>query len=205
MVLITALMFVHGGCATPKQRTNLARQVDTLRAANEELERSMAQRDADISHLGKQVQTLQQLGIDRPFAAFAPVMIEIAGHSGGADYDGQPGDDGINVYLRLRDADGDVVKAPGQIRVSLLDASNVESPRTIGTFQFTDLSEVRKLWYGRFGTYHYTIKCPFPRDVKLPESRELIVIAEFVDYLTGATFLSNEKVRFSVQTVGRAP
>ena len=116
----------------------------------------------------------------------------------GADYDGKPGDDGVTVYLRPRDADGHVVKVPGRITVQLLDNTDLGSPRPLGLYVFADPSELRKLWHGRFATQHYTLKCPFPPGTKLPDARRVTVSAEFVDYLTGATLTAVEEVPVSL-------
>ena len=131
---------------------------------------------------------------------FAPVKLEIASLSGGADYDGKPGDDGVNVYLRLHDADGDAVKVPGRIKVQVVDNSNLHSPRVIGLYPFDDPGEVRKTWHGKFGTQHFSLKCPFPTGMLLPASRTLLVSAEFVDLLSGTTLTASQEVKFAVPT-----
>ena len=105
-----------------------------------------------------------------------------------------PGDDGVTVYLRPRDADGDVVKAPGRISIQLLDNTNLRTPRVLALKVFDDPEELRKLWHGRFATNHYTLKCPFPPEVELPTSRRVTVSAEFTDYLTGATLTAVKEV-----------
>jgi len=184
-------------CISPGERARLVKDNEALRREKERLERTVAQRDGTIATLHKQIDDLKRLGPDRPADLFAPVTIEIASLSGGADYDGQPGDDGITVYLRPRDADGDVVKVPGLIKVQLVDNTVLESPRVLRVYAFDDLNQVRKTWHGKFGTQHYTLRCPFPPGVELPKSRRLLVSASFVDILTGATFTANQEVAFA--------
>lgn len=184
------------GCDSPSHRVQAVREASTLRADNERLERALQSRDADVARLEQQVRTLQTFGPDRPVSAFAPTAAELLPLSGGANYDDQPGDDGISVYLRLRDSDGDPVKAPGQVRVQLLDNTDLTNPTVVGVYLFTDIAELRRLWHGRFGGQHYALRCPFPPNAKLPSSGQLTVRAEFADYLAGATLTATAEVTF---------
>jgi len=140
----------------------------------------------------RQIDTLKSLGPDRPFDLFAPVRIEIVRRSGGQDYDGRPGDDGVTLYVRPLDADGDVVKVPGRISVQLLDVSNLERPKVVGVYHFTSPEQLRRTWYGRLGTQHYTLKCPFSDGVVPPPSLDARV--EFTDFLTGKTLTALAEV-----------
>lgn len=191
-----SLMLV--GCGPDVRAIRAMRENESLREEKGKLERAVLERDGAIAGLQKQVGDLQSLGPDRPMGFFAPVKLEIASLSGGADYDGKPGDDGINVYLRPKDADGDVVKAPGRIKVQVIDNSDLAAPKVIGVYSVEKLDEVRKTWHGKLGTQHFTIKCPFPAGVALPASRTLVVSAEFLDLLTGATLTATKEVKFAI-------
>jgi len=180
------------------ERGKILRDNDALRRDKGRLERTVAQRDATIASQRKQIDNLQGFAPDRPVGMFAPVKLEIASLSGGADYDGKPGDDGITVYLRPRDADGDVVKVPGRMKVQLVDNTDLGSPRVLGVYPFENLDEVRKTWHGKFGTQHFTLKCPFPSGVELPKSRRVLVSAEFIDLLAGATLTASKEVGISI-------
>lgn len=194
--LTLSTILLHAACQSPDERIKVQRECDALSVRAEELNRELHDRDARLAELSRQIETLKLFGPDRPADAFAPQSIDLARLSGGADYDGRPGDDGITVYLRLRDADGDAVKAPGQVRIQVLDPTDLQSPRLIGVYDFTRLEDLRRAWYGRFGTYHFAFKCPFPAGVKLPESGTVLVTVEFVDYLTGRTLAVSERLRF---------
>ena len=161
-ILAVSLLAVASSCGNPGRRAELVQQTDTLRRENQRLERLVSDRDGAIALLDRQIVNLQTFEANRPANLFAPVKLEIASLSGGADYDDRPGDDGVTVYLRPRDTDGHIVKAPGAIRVQLLDNSDLNNPRVIGVYDFTDPETIRKSWYGKFGTSHYTLKCPFP-------------------------------------------
>lgn len=198
-VWVTGLLLLAvPACFSPGQRAALVKQRDTLRRDKARLDRTVAQRDGTIASLRRQIEDLQRLGPDRPVGLFAPVSLEIAGLSGGADYDDKPGDDGVTVYLRPFDADGDVVKVPGRITIQLLDNTNLASPRVLGVFVFDDLDQLRRFWHGRFATQHFTLKCPFPAGAKLPDTRRVTISAEFLDFLTGATLTAVKEVSITV-------
>jgi len=182
------------GCFSPGDRAKLIQEAEGLRRENERLERVVADRDSTVSGFQKQIENLKTFQRDRPADLFAPEKLEIVRRSGGADYDGQPGDDGVTVYLRLLDADEDVVKVGGRIRVELQDPSTPGTPRVIGLYVFDRADELRKLWYGRFGTQHFTLKCPFPAGFKLPTGGRVTVRAQFDDYLTGRTLTALDEV-----------
>ena len=193
---LSALLLLGApACVSPGERARLIKDNDLLRRETESRQRTIAQRDGTIAQLHRQIRDLQGFGPDRPVDLFAPVAIEVASRSGGADYDGKPGDDGVTIFLRLRDADGDIVKAPGWITVQLLDNTNLGAPRLLGVYRFDDVERLRKAWYGKFGTQHYSLKCPFPPEVDPP--RRVDVKVEFLDWLTGRTLTANREVPVS--------
>ncbi len=185
------------GCLSPGERANLLQDNDALARQVAGLERNVSLRDDTIGGLRRQVERLQGFGPDRPAALFAPVNIAMASLSGGADYDGKPGDEGITIHLQLLDAEGDVVKAPGTITIQLLDNSDLGKPTLVGVYRFDDPDTLRKVWFGRFGTQHYTLKCPFPPGVKLPVTHRVTASAEYVDYLTGKTLTTTQELDFT--------
>ena len=182
----------------PGQRAKLVKENEALRRTKQRLEHTVGERDGTIAALHRQIEHLEGFGPDRPADLFAPVKIEIASLTGGADYDDEPGDDGVTVYLRPRDEDGHVVKVPGRIKIQLLNNTDLSKPRLVGLYEFSDPHELRTLWHGRFGTQHYTLKCPFPPAAKLPETRRLTLAIEFVDYLTGSTLTATQGVTISL-------
>ncbi len=200
-VRVAALTLItSSACVTPGERARLVKDREALQRKSEQLEWTIAQRDGTIATLSKQVRDLQGFGPDRPADLFAPVRIDIVSRSGGSDYDGKPGDDGVTVYLRPIDSTGDGVKAPGQITIQLLDNTNLDSPRLLGVYRFDDSQRLRMTWYGKFGTQHYTLKCPFAHGVLPP--RHVNVSVEFIDYLTGRTLRASKEVTVSLVGAG---
>jgi len=198
ILVVAGVSCAASACRAPGEWARLVKENQSLREEKTRLERGACERDATIEWLQKQIENLKGFAPDRPADAFAAVKLEIASLSGGASYDDKPGDDGITVYLRPLDADGDVVKVPGRITIQLLDNSALGSPRVVGVCDFNDIKELRKLWYGKLGSQHYSLRCPFPAEAVLPESRKLLVSAAFVDFLTGKTLTANREVSFAV-------
>lgn len=188
------------GCISPGERAGIVQERDALSLRVNALQRDNAQRDGTIALLRKQIDNLQSFDDQRPAYLFAAVKVEIVSRSGGADYDGEPGDDGVTVYLQPRDAYGDVVKVPGLITIQLLDNSNMAAPRVLGVYRFGDPQELERLWYAWLATSHYTLRCPFRENIVVPESRLITVSASFLDYQTGATFTAVKEVKISHPT-----
>lgn len=182
-------------CSNGPEMGRLMRENDSLKRDSRRQAREIAERDAAVASLRAQIDNLHTWSGERPADLFAATSIEIASLSGGADYDGRPGDDGITVYLRPKDADGDVVKVPGHIEVQLLDNAVLKKPRVIGSYVF-EVDKLRETWHGRFMTNHYTLKCPFSPDQELPASRRLLVTVKFTDFLTGAELTATQEVEF---------
>lgn len=182
------------GCADHAAVVRLSVDNDKLRGELALARRVLADRDATIHRLTRQVETLHGWGADKPVDLFAPVTIEILSRSGGYDDDGAPGDDGVVVYVRPRDADGHAVKVPGAIRIELTDASVLGAQRSVGVYDFDGPSELRSMWYAAFGTDHYTARCPFFPGVDPPAGPEVTVNVQFRDYLTGATLSATKAV-----------
>ena len=205
-VLATAVALTTGvaGCdtATADRLRTCQQQVDALGQENLQLERKLLAGDARISDLQEQVQTLQGLGPERLNALFVVDRLELGSLTGGADYDGVPGDDGVTVYLRPLDADGHVLKAAGEIIVELLDTGVPGSPRSLGQYVYNDPSELGKLWHGRFLTDHYTIRCPWDPATGPPTRREVVINVTFYDFLTGKRLTATRAVTVELPDAG---
>lgn len=180
-VVSGVVLALSAGCAGPT--------VAELQADLKRREEELAQRDQKLQAAADAIEQLrtallQARGLDpqRWERAFRPVELEIASLSGGADYDGRPGDDGVNVYLRPIDRDGDVVKVAGEIRVQLYDLAAVPGRQLVGEYR-VPAAECGKYWYGKLLTQHFTIKCPWP--AAPPAHDEITIRASFIDDLTG--------------------
>jgi hypothetical protein len=195
-----ALISAVAGCNSTQVNHEkiLAQKVDALTDENAKLSRELAERDGAIASLQVQVDNLLELGPGRLDHLFAVERIELVRLTGGADYDGKPGDDGITVYLRPVDAQGDALKAAGEIRIQLLDLTDLGRPRELGLYVINDPGQLRTIWHSGLLTDHYTIQCPWRPGGGPPANREVTIRATFLDWLSGREFTAQKVVRVSV-------
>lgn len=179
----------------PMELTRLEEKVDQLTAEKQRLGSELGERDGRIEALKKKIEECQERGPNPLASLFRPTRLEIADRTGGADYDGKPGDDGVTVYLRPLDEDGHAVKAPGEIQIILYDLTDPGHPREIGSYVVNEPAVLRKSWYSGWMTNHYTIKCAWPPGVQPPASREVLIRASFVDAVTGDKLVATKEVK----------
>jgi hypothetical protein len=168
--------------------TGCAQQSDVdLNRRIAELSEQLAERENRIESLMSANQELQtRVSTIRGFKQedlnriFFPERLEIARLSGGHDFDGRPGDDGVRIYLKPIDRDGDALKVAGDIRVDLFDLTDPTGQTQIGSCTFP-VDTAREHWYGKFMTYHYTLECKWTRP---PKTTEVTVRVTFRDYIT---------------------
>ena len=180
------------GAGTNERFRQLDGQIRSLTDQVDKLTQDAAVKDALIDAQQKQITTLQGLGNKRLEKLYHVTAVQLDRLTGGDDYDGKPGDDGVTVYLQPVDQDGHVIKAAGGIRIELFDLANPNGQLRIGEYRL-DVDHARKAWHGRLMTHHYTIKCPWR--IGPPKHDEITVRAEFTDYLTGKTYRGQKLVK----------
>ncbi|MCG3125751.1 MAG: hypothetical protein CHACPFDD_00577 [Phycisphaerae bacterium] len=163
--------------AEAELRQQVARQASEL----EQKSNQLAACEATVKELRARVLRAQGFDPKRLEKLCYPTDLRLARLTGGYDADGQPGDEGVMVYLQPLDRVGDVVKAAGEIRIQLFDLAAPEGEQLVGEYLF-DVDETAKLWYGKLMTQHFTLKCPWK--TRRPAHGDLTVRATFVDYFT---------------------
>jgi hypothetical protein len=169
-----------GGCMND---TEMKLRDENTRLAGEldQTKNQLTTQRATIDELNKQLDAARGITPEELKKIYYPKEIVIDRLSGGYDSDGKPGDDGVAVYLRPIDQYGDIIKAPGEVRIQLFDLAAPPGRNQIGEYVIP-VEELGPLWHGRFLTNHYTIKCPWPSGP--PEHNEITIRVTFVDYLT---------------------
>ena len=148
------------------------------------LEQQLTEEQQTIRHLQAQVAALR--GSKNPGLMdelVTPVRLELVKPSGGYNKDGQPGDDGLELFVRPLDRDGHVIKCAGTLKVTILDPLCPPGRNVVAEYNY-DLPTTRKMWYGRLMTQHFTIQCQWPPG-QIPIHDELIAHVVFADLLTG--------------------
>lgn len=193
LVCICALLLT--GCAGPNQ-ANIE-----LRRKNQELEEKIqsmqAQLDADaqtIKAMEAKLGTLPTLPKDRLDKLFTVHSIRLNKLTGGADFDGKAGDDGLKVYVTPLDDQGQQLKAAGSFVIEAFDLA--ATPPAIGKWEF-DVSAARESWNGTAFSYQYVLKCPWQTP---PQHDELTVKVTFRDELTGRQVHEQSVVKVTLPT-----
>jgi len=179
--LLTGLaLLLLEGCQQQTQ-VELRQQVERLQKKVEQQDHQLAADRLTIQKLHEQLRTARGFTTDDLEVIYSPVKIEIASLSGGEDYDGRPGDDGVTVYIQPIDRHHDAVKVAGDIRVELYDLANPPGENRIGLYEIP-VGQAADHWYGKLATYHFTVRCPWQNGP--PKHDEITIRATFVDYLT---------------------
>lgn len=183
-----------------------------------EVQRQLQESREEVSRLGNELaqqtelaQALQariarQRGLthqDMLDELVAPVRLELEEMSGGYDTDGQPGDDGIALFIRPIDRDGHAIKAAGSLRITILDPLSPPNANVVAEYHF-DVPATRKLWYGRLWTYHFTVRCPWPPG-QMPLHDEVTAHVAFTDLLTGKLLTTQKAFKITRPLVSTAP
>lgn len=154
-------------------------------------------KDEQLAVQAKRIQELQGATAEQAIENLVHVdKIEIERLSGGYDDDHDGIDEGVVVYLRLLDKEGDAIKAAGSARVRLLDLSRPDGSHTVGEVAL-EAAALRPMWFGRLMTYHYTIKVPWSGGPEPLGARTVTVRVEFTELLSGKTFEAQSVVEAS--------
>lgn len=194
-MLIGLLLSTIGGCHNPSN-IEAQREISQLKEEVRRRDNELAAQLAQITELQKQLMQARAFKPEDLEKLFYPEKIAFGTLTGGENYDSKPGDDGVTVYIRPLDRDGDVIKVAGDIRVELFDLSK-SSDNLIGRYDIP-VDTVRKLWYGKLSTYHYTVKCPWLHGP--PQNPEITVRATFRDYLTQRVLTAQTVVNVKLAT-----
>jgi len=162
-------------------------EVETLRTRNARLREQLSRKD-------RQILTLQGLGEKRLGQLYTVRRIRLGASTGGADTDGEPGDDAVKVVIEPIDQHGSVIKAAGSVKVQVFDLAAPEAKNLLAESR-DDPNTVTDHWVGGFMGGYFTFTCPLPAT---PDHSELTVRVEFVEYLTGKTFTAQKVVKIAL-------
>jgi hypothetical protein len=162
------------------------------------LQNQQADLKQTIADRDRQIQTLQQFDDKRMELLFRVERIELGRYTGGYDSDGQPGHEGIRVYLQPIDQQGSVIKSAGDVDIKVFDLAEPEANNLILQYRY-GVDTIAEHWASGFLTYHYSFDCPWPAG-QPPRHQELVLRVEFTDYLTGKTFVTEKPVTVDLPT-----
>jgi hypothetical protein len=126
-----------------------------------------------------EAQTMQDFDVER---------ISLGMLTGSADWDGQPGDDGVIVYLYPLDRSGDTVKRAGDFTFELFDLRHSEHPLVMSWH--VAAAEAAGLWESFPGCYRFKLAW----QGSSPPPPEPVLKATFVT-LSGREFSETKQLR----------
>ena len=142
---------------------------------------------SENEQLKKQIETL--MGIDKPAridAVSVVETIELTSRSGiyDKDKDGNDIKETLVVYLKTIDDMGDVVKAPGEVKVELWNLNAKPADALIGSW-IVEPAKLKKSWSGSFMTSYYKLTFDVGAILTGKKKEELTLKVEFTDYMSG--------------------
>ncbi len=169
------------GCAGSNNNANLRIENNRLRDELRTKDAKLVAKQTELDATHRQLDVARAISENDLKKLFYPEQVVIDRLTGGANYDDQPGDDGVTVYLRPIDQHGDAIKIAGDVTIQLYDLAEPHDRCLIGEYTIP-VDQIGKLWHGKLLTGHYSIKCPWPK--RPPKNPEVTVRVTFVDYLT---------------------
>jgi hypothetical protein len=181
-VFVLLLLWLIVGCNDKKQLIDDSRV--KLIQEKRQLQQDKAALEQEIIQLKEQVTTLQKFPTDRMAQLVRVEKIEFGkftrAYDGDIEQDPDGYDDGVLVYLVLKDKDGDVIKAAGTVEIELWDR---QADHKIIDFQ-VPAAELQQYWLSGPLTNHYKFQLPWPKE-NPPTHKILILTLKFKELLTG--------------------
>lgn len=176
-----------------QDRSELAK-IQRLEDQVAEQGRLLAQKDEQLRDQAEIIQQLRNYPQSKSLEDLVHVdRIEIERLSGAYDEDRDGVPEGVAVYLRLFDRDGDTIKASGRVRVKLLDLANPPDQQLLGQIELGP-KELLSRWFGRLLTSHFSIKVPWGEGVPKTGRKNVTVVVTFLESLSGRDFQAQRVV-----------
>ncbi|HEV3301150.1 MAG TPA: hypothetical protein VG055_15980 [Planctomycetaceae bacterium] len=194
-------LVLAAGCASTGQldilESRLRRQEDAANQLQSQLAESQNQLQAakrETVDLRTQIANGKKLAHAEQLTALGTVEgISLNKYlTGGLDRDGIPGDEMLSAVVAPADADGNLVKAPGTVVVTVLDLSKPEAQQRVGHWEFGP-KDSESLWHSGFLGSGYVVRVPWQT---LPESPTLLVHAR-LKTIDGRQFDTSQSIRIN--------
>lgn len=182
-----------------------------LRAEQErvvEVEQKMASAEAELKKARRESELLRaelNSGKRVMAAEYTEALVRVSKlqinsmMSGGLNRDDRPGDDALVAYISLVDDDGEVVKLPGNVELTLLDPSEPEPLRQVGQWRFS-AEECRSKWTRGFTGSGFQFTVP----LESPVHHEKLVLNAKLTTADDRIFDATQLVRVSVGAASEA-
>lgn len=170
------------------------RRMEAAQADLQRARRESEQLRAELAKSGKRVVAAEYT---ESLVRASKLQINSLG-SGGLNRDDRPGDDAVVAYISLVDDDGESIKLPGSVELTLLDPSLPEPSRQIGQWRFS-ADECRSKWTRGFAGSGFQFTVPLEESV----SHEQLVLNAKLTTADNRVFDASQIIR--VATGAAAP
>ncbi|MFH1718025.1 MAG: hypothetical protein ABIF19_11775 [Planctomycetota bacterium] len=186
-LLSSACILLLPGCQKPVEGPSPADQIEQLTQEKAQLQRQIEQTATENNELKGRVQVLSSLPGQARLESLSPVKsIDIGRYTNFYDKDKDGRKEKFIVYIQPIDADGDKVKAAGEVDVQLWNLNNADGKALLGSWHVGP-DELKKLWFATIVTINYRLTFDIPEAVKSLDE-PMTVKVTFKDHLTGKTF-----------------
>lgn len=172
--------------------TEIEREKDDALTELKRARREVDQLRAEVARTGRQVMSAEYT---ESLVRASRLQINSL-MSGGINRDEAPGDDSLVAYLALVDDDGEVVKLPGTVELTLLDPGLPEPSREVGRWKFS-AEECRENWTRGFTGAGYQFTVPLEQ----PVQHEQLVLHARLTTADERKFDASQLVRVGVAEV----
>jgi hypothetical protein len=187
-LLAAAGLALAGGCGDAT--LSRAESVRALMEQNRELQdhlRAAEDRIADLTAAGAEPSPRPT----PPEDPYRPLAVRFADPTGPVDEDGQAGPEGLHVVLQPLDAEGDVVKRAGRLRLEVFgppadgrDAGDAGEATPLHVWTFSQ-DETAETWVDALGVRGYVLTLPWPAGA--PSAGEAVRLRAVFTTLRGET------------------
>jgi hypothetical protein len=193
------LAAVAVGCASRGQidilESRLRQQEDSITQLQGQLSTSQSQLQAarrETEDLNAQLAAKTRTARVEQVSALGQVeAIELNKYlTGGLDRDGIPGDDLFSAVIVPTDSQGNLVKVPGAVSLTLFDLSLPEPQQRIGRWEYS-AQQSESLWHSGFLGSGYLVRVPWQQP---PHSANLLVHAR-LKTIDGRQFDTSQSIR----------
>lgn len=187
MAILIALSCLQG-CRSARQDRN-----EVLEAELRTRERELAEAKAELNGV-RGLQFMQIQGQPIPGGTSSGLReIGLGIGTGGFDADGQTGDEGLQVIIVPKDADGSAIKAAGSVQVVAYDLANDGFKRPIGLWELTP-DQLRSYWQKGFLSSGYKLQLRWHS----PPTNSKVRIAVKLQAIGGQVFETDKDITVKV-------
>jgi len=195
ILLLTAQMFLCGGCNNGNTENSLWQQIKDMGNEKSELSIRVEQLEQENQRLGRQVKILEAIDPNERLAVMDTLeKIAITSRSGFYDKDNNGSKETLVVYLETTDSVGDRIKAAGRAEIQLWNLEAKESQSGLLKEWIIEPSELRTSWAGTLMTDYYRFTFP-AEDIAAPDAASLTIKVKFTDYFSGRIFQDQRAIK----------